>query len=95
MKNSSLKDLSKYPLILPAIGSRTRQAIDEAFMKADVRYELFLDVMHRDSAMTYAFKGLGISIMSLSYLTEEDKKRLTAINLSKYCGRSSRGLFAP
>lgn len=89
----SLEDLSKYPLILPAIGSRTRKVIDNAFMKAGVPYNLFLEVMGRDSAKTYVSKGLGISIMSESYLTGEDKKKLVAIDLSKYFGRSSRGVL--
>jgi DNA-binding transcriptional LysR family regulator len=92
-KQVTLKDIVKYPLILPPMHSETRNIVDQVFKKKGLSYSLAMELAAREAVKIYVKKGFGISILNDYYLFPEDKKILTEINVSKDFGTTERGIL--
>lgn len=88
----TLQDISRYPLILPPPGSRTRQTIDKVFAEKGLSYELALELLGRDAVKEFIKTGLGISIMSEYYMTAESQQDMVMKDVSRYFGFSELGI---
>ena len=93
LKRITLKTISKFPLIVPPINSYTRQAIDKAFAKEDISYELAVEVMGSEAVKSYVEMGIGISIFSEYYLPKENRGNLIVMDVSEHFGTSESGLL--
>lgn len=92
IKKITLQDISKYPLILPPIGSMTREAIDRAFNEKGISYELALEVLGREGVKNFIEIGIGISILSEYYLTSENRRNLIVKDVSEDFGYGESGI---
>jgi LysR family cys regulon transcriptional activator len=88
-----LKDIAKYPLILPPVPSETRGIIDDIFRKAGLNTELALEIGDRNAVISYVEKGLGISIMADYYLFPQDRTRIAIKDVSSIFGSTTRGVL--
>jgi DNA-binding transcriptional LysR family regulator len=93
LKKVSLKEIAKHPLILPTVGSNTRKAIDQAFSDKGLSYELAMEVMGREAVKSFVGMGLGASILSEYYLSDENRRSLTVKDVSEYFGHGESGLL--
>jgi DNA-binding transcriptional LysR family regulator len=85
-------DIAIYPLIVPALGSNTRNVIDTVFEHHGLTYKKAMEVTGREAVKEYVGMGLGISILNEYYL-DDDKKRLFTKNVSDYFGTAERGII--
>lgn len=92
-KNISLKDIARYPLLLPPKDTSTGKIVDQAFGEKRIDYKLALEVSGRQAIKTYIEMGFGISILNESVISEEDRKKFFVADVSKYFGRSERGII--
>ena len=92
IKNISLNDVAKFPLVLPTIESNTRRVIDQRFKEAGIDYDLSMEVVGRTAIKTYVGLDLGISILSEYYVNEADRSRLMVRNVSDHFGRAQTGV---
>ena len=93
LKGITMKTISKFPLIVPPVGSNTRQAIDKAFAKENISYELAMEIMGHEAVRSFVEMGIGISIYSEYYLSKENRGNLIVKDVSKYFGTSESGLL--
>jgi DNA-binding transcriptional LysR family regulator len=93
LKGITMKTISKFPLIVPPVGSNTRQAIDKAFAKGNISYELAMEIMGHEAVRSFVEMGIGISIYSEYYLSKENRRKLIVKDVSKYFGTSESGLL--
>jgi len=93
IKKITLQEIAKYPLILPPIGSKTRDTIDQAFKEKGISYELALEVLGREGVKNFIEMGLGVSILSKYYLTGENSRNLIVKDVSAYFGYSEAGML--
>ena len=91
-KQITLKEVSEFPLIVPTLDSTTRKIIDKEFERANLAYNIAMEVVGRTAIKTYVGIGLGISIINEYYVTEEDKKTLFVKDMSKYFGKAETGI---
>lgn len=89
----SMTEISKCKLIVSARPSLTRESIDKAFAQAGLKYDVVMEVTGREAIKTYVGMGLGCSIVSEFYLTEQDKKKFAAKDVSRHFGHSERGIL--
>jgi DNA-binding transcriptional LysR family regulator len=93
LKRITLKTISKFPLIVPPIGHDTRQAIDDAFAKGDLSYELAVEVMGDEAVKRHVEMGIGVSISNESNLPIENRGNLIVKDVSEYFGTIESGLL--
>jgi DNA-binding transcriptional LysR family regulator len=67
-RNIQIKDLVKYPLIIPSSGTNGRYRIDSVFEQAglDAKIQVAMQSYNTSVMMDYAEKGLGVALLSLS-----------------------------
>ncbi|MGE3779489.1 MAG: LysR family transcriptional regulator [Pirellulaceae bacterium] len=68
----TLRDVSRYPLILPPRDQSTYRFVDSAFANESLRYEVKLEVGGYDVIKTYVQLGLGVSIVMSHCLTGDE-----------------------
>jgi LysR family cys regulon transcriptional activator len=85
------KDICAYPLILAPKDSRTRSVAEGVFLKLGVSPNIAVEITGREALKTYVDLGLGISIIEEFYLSDEDRKRFSCIDVSKDFGSSEYG----
>jgi DNA-binding transcriptional LysR family regulator len=93
IKKITLEEISKYPLILPQVGSNTRMAIDGVFSEKGLSYQLALEVRGREAVKEFVEMGLGVSILSEYYLSRENRRNLIVKDVSTHFGFSETGLL--
>lgn len=93
LRKIALQDISKYPLILPPPGSRTRQAIEQTFADNGLAYELALELLGREAVKGFIKTGLGISIMNEYFMTAETRQSMVLKDVSEYFGFSELGII--
>jgi DNA-binding transcriptional LysR family regulator len=71
-KRISLKDISKYPLILPPRTQSTYRLVESVFASHSLDYDVKLEVGGYDVIKKYVQLGFGISIVMSHCLTEND-----------------------
>lgn len=89
-KRVALKDIAKYPLILPPRSQSTFRFVEMVFAEHSLQHEVKLEVGGYDVIMTYVEMGLGISIVMSHCLT--GKEKLHTVPLGRYFPRRSYGL---
>lgn len=89
-KRILLKDIAKYPLILPPRSQSTFRFVEMVFAEHSLQHEVKLEVGGYDVIVTYVEMGLGISIVMSHCLT--GKEKLHTAPLGRYFPRRSYGL---
>ncbi|WP_126539388.1 LysR family transcriptional regulator [Aerosticca soli] len=88
----ALEDLSPYGLILPPQRLSTYRLVDLVFQRAQVSYQVAIEVGGWDVIKEYVAMGLGISIVTGICITEVDRARLAVRNLRQYFPQRSYGV---
>lgn len=89
-KRVGLKDVSKYPLILPPKEQSTYRFVEAVFNENSLDYEVKLEVGGYDVIKQYVRLGLGISIVMSHCLGEGDG--LHAVPLGRYFPKRAYGV---
>ena len=89
-KRIGLKDIAKYPLILPPRDQSTYRVVEMVFAEHSLRHDVKLEVGGYEVIKTYVTLGLGISIVMGHCLT--GKEALHTAPLHRWFPRRSYGL---
>ncbi len=89
-KRISLKDVAKYPLILPPRSQSTFRFVEMVFAEHSLQHDVKLEVGGYDVISKYVELGLGISVVMSHCLT--GKEKLHTAPLKRYFPRRSYGL---
>ncbi|MCA9241536.1 MAG: LysR family transcriptional regulator substrate-binding protein, partial [Planctomycetales bacterium] len=89
-KRIGLKDISKYPLILPPKEQSTYRFVESVFNDRSLDYEVKLEVGGYDVIKQYVRLGLGIAIVMSHCVSEEDD--LHAAPVGRYFPSRSYGV---
>lgn len=89
-KRIGLKDVSKYPLILPPKEQSTYRFVENVFTEHSLDYEVKLEVGGYDVIKQYVRLGLGISIVMSHCLGTGDD--LHAISIGRYFPKRAYGV---
>ncbi len=92
LKQVTVQDIAKYPLILPAQDSTTRRLIDNLFQQHGVKPEVAMEVVGRTAIKTYVSMNLGLSIINEYYLTQQDRDHLFVSDVTEYFGQAETGI---
>ena len=74
-KKVTLKQIGKYPLILPPINLKYRSSLEERFQKLGVDYHIVMESSNVELSSLYVEMGLGISFATVVKDLPELKKR--------------------
>jgi DNA-binding transcriptional LysR family regulator len=85
-----LKDIAKYPLILPPKEQSTYRVVEMVFAEHSLEYDIKLEVGGYDVIKKYVELGLGISIVMSHCLTGAD--HLHAVPLGRWFPKRTYGL---
>ena len=86
----TIKDVAKYPLILPPQHLTTWRVVDYVFQKYRLNYRVALEAGGWEVIKRYVELGLGISVVTGICLT--GKEQLAAIPFNKYFPKRTYGL---
>ncbi len=86
----SLKDIAKYPLILPPKNQSTYRVVEMVFAQHSLEYDVKLEVGGYDVIKKYVELGLGISIVMSHCLTGAD--HLHSVPLGRWFPRRAYGV---
>jgi DNA-binding transcriptional LysR family regulator len=86
----TLKDIAKYPLILPPKEQSTFRVVEIVFAEHSLKYDIKLEVGGYDVIKKYVELGLGISIVMSHCLTGAD--HLHAVPLRRWFPKRTYGL---
>ncbi len=89
-KRISLKDVAKYPLILPPRDQSTYRVVEMVFAEHSLQHEVKLEVGGYDVIKKYVELGLGVSIVMNNCLTRED--RLFKSSVARYFPNRTYGI---
>lgn len=89
-KRIALKDVSKYPLILPPKDQSTYRFVEAVFSDHSLEYDVKLEVGGYDVIKQYVRLGLGISIVMSHCLVDGDD--LHAVPVGRYFPKRSYGV---
>lgn len=89
-KRVLLKDIAKYPLILPPKDQSTYRLVETVFEEHALHHEVRLEVGGYDVIKTYVRLGLGISIVMSHCLSE--REALHCVSMGRYFPSRSYGL---
>jgi len=89
-KRISLKDVSKYPLILPPKNQSTYRFVEMVFTDHSLDYDVKLEVGGYDVIKQYVRLGLGISIV-MSHCLGADRD-LHAVSIGRYFPKRAYGV---
>ncbi|MGD2029449.1 MAG: LysR family transcriptional regulator [Desulfobacterales bacterium] len=74
-KRVTLKQIGKYPLILPPINLKYRNHLEEKFQKLSIDYHVIMESSNVELSSVYVEMGLGISFATIVADLPELKKR--------------------
>ena len=89
-KRISLKDICKYPLILPPQNQSTYRFVESVFTEHSLDYDVKLEVGGYDVIKKYVQLGLGISIVMSHCLSDTDELWTTSV--SRWFSKRSYGI---
>ena len=89
----NLEDIIKFPLVLPPIGSNTRDIIDRALKQKNLKPKVSVEITGKTAVKTYIQMGDELAIINGFYLSQEDKKNLFCKDMEKYFGKADRGVL--
>jgi len=75
VKRVTLKQIGKYPLILPPINLKYRSNLEEKFQKLGIDYRIIMESSNVELSSLYVEMGLGISFATIVKDLPELKKR--------------------
>ncbi len=78
MKRVTLKQIGKYPLILPPVNLKYRSSVEERFQKLGIKYHIVMESSNVELSSLYVEMGLGISFATVVKDLPELKKRKLA-----------------
>jgi DNA-binding transcriptional LysR family regulator len=90
-KKVTMKDISKYALILPPKHLSTWRVVDFVFQQHNLHYHVAMEAGGWEVIKKYVSLGMGISIVT-SICLEDDDDHLEKIPLSQYFPKRSYGL---
>jgi len=77
-KRVTLKQIGKYPLILPPVNLKYRSSLEERFQKLGIDYHIVMESSNVELSSLYVEMGLGISFATVVKDLPELKKRKLA-----------------
>ena len=77
-KKVTLKQIGKYPLILPPVNLKYRSSLEEGFQKLGIDYHIVMESSNVELSSLYVEMGLGISFATVVKDLPELKKRKLA-----------------
>ena len=89
-KRVTLKDVSKYPLILPPRNLSTWRMVENVFAQRNLKYEVRLEVGGWEVIKKYVALGLGVSIVMSICITGDEE--LEVIPVGKYFPKRTYGV---
>lgn len=89
-KRVGLKEISRYPLILPPKAQSTYRIVEMVFVEHSLDYDVKLEVGGYEVIKKYVELGLGISIVMSHCLTDADQ--LHVVPMSRYFPKRSYGI---
>ena len=89
-KRIALRDVSKYPLILPPKNQSTYRFVEMVFADHSLNYDVKLEVGGYDVIKRYVRLGLGISIVMSHCLGDDDG--LHAVSIGRYFPKRAYGV---
>jgi DNA-binding transcriptional LysR family regulator len=89
-RGATLKDIAKYPLILPPKDLNTHQFVEAVLRNYGLDYDVKLEVGGYDVIKRYVELGLGISIVMSHCLS--DRERLHSVPLGRYFPKRTYGV---
>src|SRR5262245_16798618 len=92
LKKVSLRDISRYPLILPPRHLSTWRQVEMVFMKRGLPYEVRLEMGGWEVIKRYVELGMGISIVMSVCLT--GRERLEVIPVNRYFPKRVYGIVS-
>ncbi|MFB3883813.1 MAG: LysR family transcriptional regulator [Thermodesulfobacteriota bacterium] len=92
-KTLLLSDIAAHPLILFGRGSGSRKAIEDAFSKEKLDYEVILEIDVLESAKEYVKSGFGVSFLHSFGLTPEERRIFWSLDVSHFFGKVDYGVY--
>lgn len=89
----TLKDITKFPLILYREGTVVRGVVEEKLVKSKLSYEIIMEMDGAENIKQYVEIGIGISIVSSLTLTEKDIDRFSLSTVTDIFGKITYGLY--
>jgi DNA-binding transcriptional LysR family regulator len=86
----TLKDIARYPLILPPKNLSTHRIVESVFVNHSLDYDVKLEVGGYDVIKKYVALGLGISIVMSHCLTDADQ--LHRVPMGRYFPKRTYGV---
>eukprot|EP01035_Chromulina_nebulosa_P067720 gene67720-92776_t len=79
----SLKDVAKYPLILPRFQTQTRALLESEFRRLGVAYDIAVELDSMDLLERYVELGLGVAVGLRGAMSTEARIPLGIVSLQK------------
>jgi DNA-binding transcriptional LysR family regulator len=92
-KTIELADISAHSLILFRKGGMVRKAVEDAFIQANLPYEVAIESDGAENAKEYVKRRIGITILPSFTLSPEDRSRLWSCDVSHLFGKTDYGIY--
>jgi DNA-binding transcriptional LysR family regulator len=92
-KRIRIEELGSYPLIMSRPGTILRKTVEEMLLRYGIPYEIVMEINMPDTIKKYVEMGYGLSIISSTTITPEDKKRLGMFRVSNLFGKLNYGVY--
>ena len=93
MNIQSLEPISRYPLILMARGTYTRNILEEQLQKDSLKYEVIMELESMDMIKKYVALGMGVSIGPRLAIDEDDLSKLGMVSLANFLPVDQAGIL--
>ena len=88
-----LEDVAKFPLIMMAKGTYTREIVEEQFQKKNIAYDVVMELESMDMIKKFVALGMGISVGPKLAIEEDDLEELEVLSLANYLPVDQAGLL--
>lgn len=92
-ENIDLDDIAKFPLIMMAKGTYTRQVVEDQFQKKNISYDVVMELESMDMIKKFVALGMGISVGPKLAIDEDDLEELEVLSLANYLPVDQAGLL--
>jgi DNA-binding transcriptional LysR family regulator len=90
---ANLEDIAKYPLILMAKGTYTRDIVEEQLNKRGIAYEVIMELESMDMIKKYVSLGMGVSVGPKLSIEKEDLNYLGMVSLANLLPVDQAGIL--
>ncbi|MES2632974.1 MAG: LysR family transcriptional regulator [Pseudomonadota bacterium] len=91
---SSLKDLARYPLILPRWQTETRALLEHEFRRLKVPYDIAVELDSMELLERYVELGVGVAVGLRGATGTESWMRLTVVSLARFLPSENIGVVS-